>query len=144
MPADRDGPAITGTTVIGCRTSKLGQLLQKMRVVTHLSKGRVLDEGTAAALIDGLDAVLAETAALRDLALAELKAGAAALEAAHRVLRAIGADGRLKPREPQPGAFEGVYVPQPERPRYLRDMALPSNVVVLADVRRPRPEGGGR
>ncbi len=144
MPIDTDGPAITGTTVIGQRTNKLGVLLQKMRMVTHLGRGRVLDDGMADALVDGLDAVLTELGALRDLTVAELETGAAALEAAHGVLRAIGAEGRLKPpREAQPAVFEGVFVPPPERPRYLKDMARP-NVVILADVRRARPEGGKR
>lgn len=145
MAADLDSPAITGTAVIGYRTKALGMLLQKMRVLMTGFRGERLDEDVADAMTKGIDAVAIEVGSIRDLAMVELQAGAEALEAAHGVLKALGAEGRLKRREPEPATFEGCYVPEPERPVYLKDMARPvSNVVILANVRRSRPEGGAR
>lgn len=144
MAADLDSPAITGTAVIGVRAKALGILLQKMRVLMTGFRGKHLDEETADAMTKGIDAVAIELGSIRDLAMAELQAGAEALEAARGVLKALGAEGRVKPREPEPAAFEGCYVPERERPEYRKDSARPTNVVILANVRRSRPEGGAR
>jgi len=142
MAADLDSPAITGTTVIEHKMRQIGLLVHKMRVVLHGRRNKLLDVETAEALDTGLDAVRIELAAIRHDTCEQLRLGAQALEAAHGVLKALGAEGRVKPREPQPATFEGVYVPEPERRDYLKDMVKPSNVVILANVRRSRPEGG--
>lgn len=144
MATDLDSPAITGTAVIGRRAAALADLLHRMRVVLHGARGRRLEDSTATALTKGIDAVALEVEALRVETSQQLRLGAEALEAAHGVLKAIGAERRVKPREPQPARFEGCYVPEPERPEYLKDMAKPTNVVILATVRQSRPEGGAR
>jgi len=156
MAADLDGPAITGTAVIEHKVRQIGVMLHKMRIVVRGMRNRMLDGTTADALDTGLEAVRIDLAAIHRDTQEQLRLGAEALEAAQGVLKAIGAEGRLKPREPQPehfdcrcaepqpAGFEGCYVPEPERPEYLADMARPTNVVILANVRRSRPEGGGR
>ena len=144
MAADLNSPAITGTAVIRHRAQQLGTLIHKMRVLVMSFRGKVLGAEEADALAKGLEATRIELGEIVELTQGQLQEGATALEAAHGVLKAIGAEGRLQPREPQPASFEGVYVPEPEKPQYLKDMARPSNLVILASVRRSRPEGGAR
>lgn len=144
MAADLDSPAITGTAVIEHKLRQVGLLLHRIRVVLSGHRGRVLQGDTVDALDAGLDAVRIEVAAIRADTVEQLRLGAEALEAAHGVLKALGAEGRVKAREPEPAVFSGCYVPEPERPEYRKDSARPTNVVILANVRRSRPEGGAR